>query len=43
MDGLWLVTRRVLGTIKNAQHDSSMVSEQGDVIKWITEIHGGMY
>ena len=37
------VMRHVLGTIRNAQHNRSMVSEQGDLINWITEIHGGMY
>ena len=37
------VMHRVLGTIKNAQHSSSKVKEQGDVINWITEIHGGRY
>ena len=37
------VMHRVLRTIRTAQHNSSKVNEQGDVIKWITEIHGGMY
>jgi hypothetical protein len=34
---------RVLGTIRNSQYNSSMASEQTDLINWISEIHGGMY
>jgi hypothetical protein len=34
---------RVLGTISNAQYNTSMASERTDLVNWITEIHGGMY
>ena len=34
---------RVLGTIKNSPYNTSMQSEQIDLVDWITEIHDGMY
>src|ERR1700733_10044121 len=34
---------RVLATIRNSQFNSSMTSEQTDLINWINEIHTAMY
>ena len=34
---------RVLGTINNSQYNTSIQSEQIDLVDWVTEIHDGMY
>jgi hypothetical protein len=35
--------QRVLATIKSSQYNISMISQQTDLVHWVTEIHDEMY